>query len=118
MQLKSILSIYSATIFLSLPSQSLSETYSCVYMFGNEPAVVSYKRIGGTFKDLTFEITEPADIIFEDENVVVFSNTYSIIDKPTTYLTIIDKKRNLYSAGGQRIKGRVDTISGSCQRFN
>jgi len=112
------LTILSAIIFLSLPFQSLSETYSCAYMLGNEPAISSYKRIGNTFKELTFKNSTPYDIIFEDDIIVAFFSVYSTIRKPTAYLVIIDKNLNSFSSGGQRIRGEMDTIKGSCQKLN
>ena len=121
MKLKIIPTTFLTIIFSLLPFQSLSETYSCAYMYGiepGEPAVVSYTRIGNTFKSLTFKNSSPSDIIFEDENIVVFSKTFSANRKPTIYLTIIDKKRPSFSSGGQRIRGKIDTIKGSCQKVN
>ena len=105
--------IYTITVFI-FNSSVYAEKYLCSYIFNQEPKSILYEREGQSFQ----KSNQTQDqIIFEDEYAITLSSTYSLFgnEKPSTFSTIIDKKRLTFVFVGLEYENSSSIIEGKCK---
>ena len=108
------------TLLMSiLPSLAYAEKYVCSYLFNGEPNSIVYERKINTFMKSN---GAEDDIIFEDADTLVLSSTYSFLgtssnEPPSTFTTLIDKKRLTFVFIGLQYKRNSGIAQGTCKVF-
>ena len=115
--MKKVISLIFLSLFLS--SIAYAEKYVCSYLFNGEPNSIVYERKINTF--IKSNGAED-DIIFEDADTLVLSSTYSFLgtssnEPPSTFTTLIDKKRLTFVFIGLQYKRNSGIAQGTCKVF-
>ena len=105
------------TLLMSiLPSLVNAERYICSYLFNGEPNSIVYDRKVSTFLESNGAEDE---IIFEDSDTIVLNSTYSFLgsntESPSTFTTLIDKKRLTFVFIGLQYKKNSGIAQGKCK---
>tara|TARA_B100000767_G_C19384110_1_gene377155 strand:+ start:187 stop:585 length:399 start_codon:yes stop_codon:yes gene_type:complete len=110
---KLILYVILGLIFCNIGS---AEKYVCSYLFNEKPESVVFERSGNFFNKSNGAKNE---IVFEDEHAIVLTNTYTGLDdyKPSTYSTIIDKKKLNFVFVGLEYQNSSAIVEGKCESF-
>ena len=115
--MKKVISLIFLSLFLS--SIAYAEKYVCSYLFNGEPNSIVYERKINTFMKSN---GAEDDIIFEDADTLVLSSTYSFLgtsskEPPSTFTTLIDKKRLTFVFIGLEYQNNTPVSEGKCQLF-
>ena len=115
--MKKVISLIFLSLFLS--SIAYAEKYVCSYLFNGEPNSIVYERKINTFMKSN---GAEDDIIFEDADTLVLSSTYSFFgtssnEPPSTFTTLIDKKRLTFVFIGLQYKRNSGIAQGTCKVF-
>ena len=98
------------SISLLWSTAGFAETYNCAYTFNGEAFPFSLKRQGNGFNK---SIGVYDEIIFDDQNAIVLSKTYTF-DSPQTYTTLINKENLNFVFVGLEYKNNTEIIEGPC----
>ena len=89
---------------------SYGEKYSCDYLYNGKVHPVSFERQGNYF----YKSNGVSDaILFEDQYVIVLSDTYSN-DPPQTYTTLINKEKLNFVFVGLEFGNSSEIVEGPC----
>jgi hypothetical protein len=93
-----------------------AEKYVCSYLFDQKPESMVFERSGNSF---TKSNGAKNKIVFEDEYAIVLTNTFTGLDDydPTTYSTIIDKKKLNFVFVGLAYQNNSAIVQGKCESF-
>ena len=102
--------------FLTIPSVSFAEKFVCSYLFKGEPKSIVFERVGRFFEKSNGAKNK---IIFEDEEAIVLSNTFTGVKKtkPMTFSTIIDKIELTFVFVGLEYQNNTAIVEGKCKLF-
>ena len=105
-------------IFLGLiwGNYGYAEKYVCSYLYNQKPNSIVFERSGNYF----IKSNESKNkIIFEDHHAIVLTNTFTGLDgyDPTTFSTIINKKKLNFVFVGLSYKTSTAIVEGECKTF-
>ena len=93
-----------------------AEKYVCSYLYDQKPKSIVFERSGDYF----IKSNESKNkIIFEDHHAIVLTNTFTGLDgyDPTTFSTIINKKKLNFVFVGLSYKTSTAIVEGECKTF-
>ena len=93
-----------------------AEKYVCSYLYDQKPNSIVFERSGDYF----IKSNESKNkIIFEDQHAIVLTNTFTGLDdyEPTTFSTIINKKKLNFVFVGLSYKSSSAIVEGECDAF-
>ena len=108
------LKIYITIVLFLFNTPSFSEKYSCAYMWNGEPESITYERKGNQFYKSN-QVTD--DIVYEDDTALVLTSTYSYDDEPSTFTTLINKKKLNFVFIGLQYGKSTALVEGKCDVF-
>ena len=93
-----------------------AEKYVCSYLYDQKPESLVFERSGNYFIKSNNQKNE---IIFEDQHAIVLTNTFTGLDdyEPTTFTTIINKKKLNFVFVGLSYKSSTAIVEGECDPF-
>ena len=98
---------------------SYSETYSCMYKFGDETRLKVLKRQGKIF--VNEEGDSEGDIFLDNKESIVITKYYPFMDKDfpqIIFVTHIDKIKKAFIMTGLKYPNPTKTITGECKVIN
>ena len=102
-------------LFFSIPLVSSAENYACAYLHSGKANVLSLERVGNYF---IIDWGGKWTIVFEDENALVLSLTFSEFPPPSTFTILIDKEKLNFVDVGIEFGNSTDIIEGECTVTN
>tara|TARA_Y100000768_G_C23835719_1_gene613623 strand:+ start:13 stop:351 length:339 start_codon:yes stop_codon:yes gene_type:complete len=105
-------------IFLGLiwANYGFAEKYVCSYLYNQKPESIVFERSGNYF--IKSNKTKNK-IVFEDQHAIVLTNTFTDMDdyEPTTFSTIINKKKLNFVFVGLSYRSSTAIVEGECDAF-
>ena len=101
-------------LFLSifLNSIAFAEKYECAYIFDGKAKLASFERLGNYF--ILGKDVDKDQILFENENAIFFTSTFTDDNIPLGFMTVIDKVKLNFVMAGLSFQNSTDTVEGSC----